>query len=228
MNPVSNEERDRIFKEAFSESDTFIKSKEFDKAFKSISRANLYLPYYSNDPFMYLFNLMNIKEKQAEICIKEKSPKYDFYLIYSLESFALEIARDLMGFPILSGFNYRKEKQFSPYYEDGGCNCLEVCPDEDDDLFISLKKLKIFQWREEFFKEYLDFLYNELPKIYCIPSDFNERTRKESERWDVEVRFSRFFVIPEELKKQSIGTIPYEVNKFITNLLKKYYDMGNL
>ena len=178
---------------------------------------------------IYLGNLITIKDRQAGICIKEKNPKYDYYLIYSLESFALDLARDLVGFPHISGFYYRKKIQYSPYYDDG-CDSLEICPDTDGDLFISLKHLKIFPQREEMYKEYLDFVYNQLPVIYGISPKYNEESIKRifdakllnSEEWN-----ELIFRFPDELLKKSIAHIPYEINKFVTKLLKKYFDMGN-
>jgi hypothetical protein len=227
MDSISSEERDQIFKQALSSCDGFIKSKEYEYAYRAISKANLYLPYFRNDPFVYMLNLGDIKDRQAEICIIEETPKYDLYLIHSLESFALEIVRDLMMFPILAPFNKRKKIQYSPYYEDG-CDSLEICPDKDGDLFISLKKMKIFQYREEMFKEYLDFIYTDMPEIYGIPSDFNDKTLNELlDKRDINTLYVLEALLPEKLNKEAIGTIPYEINKFITNLLKKYYDMGN-
>ena len=32
--------------------------------------------------------------------------------------------------------------------------------------------------------------------------------------------------LPEELNKQAVGIVPYEINNFVTNLLKKYYEKG--
>jgi hypothetical protein len=210
-------------------SESYLKSNDYDKAFKSTNEANLCLRYFSNDPFMYLFNLMKIKEKQAEICIKEEFPKYDLYLIFSLESFALDIARDLMGFPHISGFYYRKKIQSSPYC-DSGYDSPVISSDKDDSMDIAFKKLNIFQWRKEIIKEYLNFIYNDIPVIYGIFPKYDEESIKrifdamelDSEEWDDLVR-----VFPEVLHNKSITNLTFEINKFVTNLLKKYYDMGN-
>jgi len=234
MNPISFEERETLFKEAISECDSFLKSKEYDKAFKSVAKANLLLGTYAanlSDTYelgRYLQNLIKIKDRQADICIKENNPKYDYFLINYLESDALWIANDLICFPHLSGFFHRKKIQFSPYSDDFGSDSLEISPDEDTDVYISLKKLKIFQWRKDILKEYLDFIYNELPIIYGVPSDFNEGTLSEAlHKWSINETHVLISLLPEELNKKAIGTLPYEINKFVTKLLRKYYDMGN-
>ena len=217
-------------------SDSFLKSKDYDNAFKSLAKANLLLSTYSAHSFdayergIYIGNLIKIKDRQGEICIKEKNPKYDYFLINYLESFALDIARDLVSFPHISGFYYRKEIQYSPYSDNDGYDSLEISPDEDTNLYVALKKLKIFQWRKNIFKEYLDFIYNELPIIYGISPKYNQESIKRifdaqelnSEEWNDLV-----FIFPDKLNKQSITKLTFEINRFVTNLLKKYYDLGN-
>jgi hypothetical protein len=234
MNPISSDEIDKLLKEAISVSDVFIKSKEYDNAFKSLAKATLLINSSTGlfsgtyERGIYIGNLIKIKDRQAEICIKEKNPKYDYFLINYLESFALDIARDLVSFPHISGFYYRKEIQYSPYSDDFGSDGLEISPDEDTDIYVSLKKLKIFEWKEDILKEYLYFIYNELPVIYGIPPKYNQESinsifngndRKEHDEM--------IFEMPEKLNNRSITIISYEINKFVTNLLKKYYDRGN-
>lgn len=236
MKPLSFDEGEKLFKEAISESDTYFKLKEYEKAFRSLAKANLLLGTYlghSSDVYErghYIQNLIKIKDRQGEICIKEKNPKYDYYLIHYLESFALDIANDLISFPHISGFYHRKKIQSLPYSEDFGSDSLEISLDEDTDVFVSLKKLKIFQWRKDILKEYLDFVYNELPIIYGISPKYNQESIKRifdardlnSEDWNDIV-----FIFPQKLNNQSITILTFEINRFVTNLLKKYYDMEN-
>jgi hypothetical protein len=233
MNSLCSEETQKLFKNIISESGTFLKKKEYDKAYSTLNKASLLISKTISkfpevyERGIYYGNLITIKDKQGDICIKEKNPNYDYFLIFYLESFALDIARDLNCFPHLSGFYYRKESQFAPYSDDFGSVSLEISTDEDNDIFVSLKKLKIFQWRNEILKEYLDFIYTELPEIYGIPSDFNKGSLSEildKRTYDV------IFItqtLPDYIGQKAVGRVPFEINKFITNLLKKYYDMGN-
>lgn len=107
-------EREKLFKKAIDESYTYWRRKDPENAFKAVAKANLYLPDF-NDQFNYLFDLMKIKDMAAVICEIDKNPDYEAYLIFSFETHALGIARDLIAFPHLSGFYYRKKIQFSPY-----------------------------------------------------------------------------------------------------------------
>lgn len=223
-----NTERTKLFDISVALSDSYVKNKDFENAFKELRRATIFVNR-PTEQFEYLWKLRIIYEKSAEICFKEKKPHYEEYLIFSLESWALEIARDLVAFPHLSGFYYRKKIQASPYCDDG-YDSLEISPDEDSDMDISLKHLKIFKNRKEMFHEYLNFIYNDLPVIYGIPSKYNEESinrifdaqELNSEEWN-----DLIFIFPEKLNKQSITKLTFEINRFVTNLLKKYYDMGN-
>ncbi len=227
MEKLASKERDEIFKGILSESYNFMKRKDYENAFKSTSKANLFLNCFTDDPLLYLLNLSKVRGIQADICFNEKPAHFDYYLVFYLESFAIDIAKDLLSFPFHYGFYYRKEIQatiFSDYCNEN----MEISLDEDDNFSIALKKLNIFQFRNEIGKEYNNFLYEELPSIYGIPSGFNKNTLKESDNWQVEERINLISVLPEVLKKKSIGVLPYEINKFVTQLLKKYYERGNI
>ncbi|MEI6048533.1 MAG: hypothetical protein WCS03_06510 [Bacteroidota bacterium] len=233
MNCLSSEDTQALFKKIISESDTSFKIKEYDKAYKTLNEASLLISKtISKSPEVYerniyYGNLITLKDKQSDICIKEKNPNYDYFLIFYLESFALDIVRDLNSFPHLSGFYYRKESKYAPYSGDFGSCSLKISPDEDTNIFVALKKLKIFQWRNEILTEYLDFIYKELPEIYGIPSDFNKGSLTEildKKTYDV------IFItktLPDYIGQKAVGRVPFEINKFITNLLKKYYDLEN-
>lgn len=233
MNNLSSEENQKLFKGIISEGNILLKHKEYDKAYKKVSEASLLIAntisrcpdaYERN---IYYGNLIKIKDIQGDICIKEKNPKYDYFLIFYLESFALDIARDLNSFPHLSGFYYRKELQYAPYSDDFGSISEEISPDKDTDVFVSFKKLKIFQWRNDILREYLDFIFAELPIIYGIPSDWNKNSLSEIlEKRPCDVRYLAQ-TLPDEIGQRAIGRVPFEINRFITSLLQKYYDMGN-
>jgi len=192
------------------------KIKEFDKAYKTLARASL-LIQNPTDHFNYLWNLRLIKEKSAEIVFEEDNPHYDLYLIFFFEEFALDLARDLTGFPSCAHFYYRKKIQYSPDYGD------------DDEYYhnIALKKLNIYQYKQEIVSRFMDFVYNELPLIYGIPPKYSEdeanRIYKEmGPEWREMVRFSY-----EELKKSPIDIVPVKINEFVRNLLQEYYDKEN-
>jgi hypothetical protein len=233
MNNLSSEETQRLFKGIISESEILLKNKEYDKAYKKANEASLLIAKTISkfpdvyERGIYYGNLVNIKDIQGEICIKEKNPNYDFYLIFYLESFALDIANNLNNFPHLSTFYYRKEIQFGPYSDDFGAISEEISPDEDTDVFVSFKKLKIFKWRNDILKEYMNFIYTELPEIYGIPSDFNKNTLSEflEKRPDDVILLVQ--TLPDHIGQKAIGRVPFEINRFITNLLQKYYDIEN-
>jgi hypothetical protein len=148
-------------------SDYYFKNKDFENAFREVARASLLIniPIEQGD---YFSKLIMINDRRAEICIKEKEPNCDFYLVYSLTSFALNIARDLISFPHLSGFYYRKSSNYSPYCDSGFDN-PDIINDADDDMDISFKKLRIFKYRKTIIKE------------LCIPSSFKVRLALRSE-----------------------------------------------
>jgi hypothetical protein len=220
----SNEERDKLFKEAISESDICFKHKEYDNAFKALAKATLILSAYTGlaseayDQGKYLLNLMAIKERQAEICLKDKRPNYESYLIFSLEAFALDIANDLVPFPHLSGFYHRKEIQYSFNPDDLG-----------DKMELTLKEFKIYDHRKEFFDEFSKFIYVDLPLIYGIPPNFKKDTlsrvldslHKHFNDYEEIMKYS------EDLHKKNISIIPYKIYDFVSKLIKKYYDIGN-
>lgn len=209
-------DRTKIFDIAIALSDSYHKKKDFENAFKELRRASLFV----NNPTEqadYLWKLRIINENSAIICFNEPKPKHDFFLIYYLVAFALDIARDLTFFPHLSPFFYRNKNQFSP---DNG-------DDEDDDINMSLKQLNIIKYKKEIFREYNNFIYNELPIIYGIPLKYNEDSLSRilssvntDEFWSL-INFS------EELHNKSIDIIPYKTYDFVSTLLKEYYDKEN-
>ena len=211
-------DRSKLFDMAIALSDLHFINKDYDNAFKDISRAT----FFVNKPteqFDYLWKLKIINEKYAEICIKETTPKYDFFLIYYLVSFALEIARDLTAFPSLSPFYYRKKSQYSP---DSG-------DDEDDYLNLSLRQLNILKHKKGILDEFNSFIYNELPIIYGIPLKYGEDTVRRifdtmSTNYDEYFTLMRF---SEELNKRSIDIIQYKTYEFVSKLLKEYYNKEN-
>ena len=207
-------------------SDMYLKNNDFENAFKELQRANQLINQRVGQ-FDYLWNLKTIYEKSAEICIKDKNPHYSEYLIYYLQAFALDIIRDLTGFPTIPGFYYRKKIQYSPY-EYNAYDNLEIDTDEDDEMDIALKNLNLFKNRKEMFEEYNKFIYDELPRIYGIPPEYDEyavhkifdKPTTHPDAWRKLMDFSQ------EITNKDISYIYVEIINFVTKLIEKYYNMG--
>jgi hypothetical protein len=220
---LSTESRESAFRNALKESYRFTKQKQFDNAFKSVAKANLFLPPFT-DQFNYLDALLQIKEAQASIISREKNPDYLAYLIYSLESFALNIARDLIQFPHLSSFYYRKENKYSPC-SDNFHDSIEINPEEDDLQNIALKKLGIFPNREKFYADYLKFIYEDLLEIYGIPPNYNKDSINKiinNMNTNYESFYQLIHVFSEDLHKKPLDYLSYRIYEFIDLLIKKY------
>lgn len=222
---ISNEERENLFNEAISESDTLLRQKEYDNAFKALAKANLIISNYTGlaseaeDQGRFLLNLVTIKERQSSICIKDKRPNYESFLIFSLEAFALLIANDLVSFPHLSGFYFRKESQYSFDPDDLG-----------DEMELALKGLRIYDLRKEMFDEFTKFLYDELPLIYGIPSNYEKDSLSKILDAPLNkhiIEFEGIKKYSEDLHKNHISIIPYRIYDFVSKLIKKYYDISN-
>lgn len=228
MSRIPPFERKLLFEQAMQEAFDLWRNKDYDKAYKAVSKANLSIPDF-DDQFEYLFALSKIKGMQSTIIACEKKPDYSIYLNCCLESFALDIARDLVSFPHLSGFYYRKKTpQYSPYDDNGNDN-TEILPDEDSELTISLKKLNLFKNRKIFFEEYLNFIYNDLPAIYGIPDKYTKEyidsvfanMAKNHNAW-IEMN-----MVSENLKRRELSTLSFEIYNFVNKLIVKYYEFGN-
>lgn len=224
MNYIPPEEREKLFKEAIDKSYTLWRKKDNENAFRAIAKANLYLPDFT-DQFNYLFDLMKIKDMSAVICKTDKNPDYEAYLIFSLETHALDIARDLLPFPLIPGFYYRKKVQYSPYSYNAYDN-FEISPEDDEGWNLALKELNLFKHRKEMIDEYLKFIYEELPIIYGIPPEFNEETMK-SIKFGTDEWNKYYHRLASKLNNKPIDFIPYEIYNFIIKLIKKYHDLGS-
>lgn len=211
-------DKTNLYDLAIASSDSFYKNKDFDNAFKELTRARLFVNKPTEQPD-YLKKLRIINEKYAEICINEPKPNYDYFLIYYLVAFALDIARDLTSFPHLSPFYYRKRTQYS----------LDCGDDDDDQLNLSLKKLNILKHKKVILHEFNNFIYNELPIFYGIPIKYSEDSVKRIIKSPSTNRDEYFDLMDfsEELTKKSIDIIPFEIHEFVSKLLKEFYDKEN-
>jgi len=210
-----------LFKAALNESDAYFRQKENSKALKALTKASLFLPKATSGTG-YLSDLIQIKDRSIRICAKDENPNYEAYLIFTLEAHALDILRDLSGFPYLTGFYYRKNIQFSPYRDDRNVS-INMPPDEDDFMDIALKKLSLFKNRKEMFKEYMDFIYNELPIIYGIPANFKEGSLRRISPVKNHEKLQILKRLEYDLHKKNLSAIVFEIHDFIVKLLKKYH-----
>ena len=210
-------ERDNLFEIAITSSDKFFRNKDYDNAFKELRRASQFINH-SIEQFEYLFKLKTINDKYADICIKDNRPDYEMFLIYYLVSFALEILRDLTAFPHLSPFYYRKSKNYSPFTED----------DEENDIDLSLKHLKIFKFKKRLMNEFNNFLYNELPILYGIPIKYSgESLSKIMQTDNIEI-LDELRMFSENLKSKNIDYLPIKMHDFVSTLLKSYSEQKEL
>lgn len=221
MRPSSNEEVEKLFKAAISESYSYLKQKEYDLAYGALSKATNIITTYIGlgteafDFGVYLGNLMVIRERQAAICFKEKNPHYDFYVIQSFEAFALNIAIDFRHFPNLSPFYYRKEIKYS------------IDPDElGDDMEMAFKELKIYDFRKEICDEFTNFIYYELPIVFKIPIRYDEKSVDRIFKSITSDEFDELMAFTKEFKRTHPYHIAFSINDFVTKLFRRYFDLA--
>jgi hypothetical protein len=203
-------------------SDFYLFDKQSDKAFRTIRRALLLVTNFS-DKFDYLWKQKVIAEKFANFSLYgQKNPQYAEFIHYEIVAFILEIARDVIAFPHLSGFFHRKYICFN----DGWCF------EENEDFNNALEDLKISRHKKELLNDIYNFTFNDLPIMMGIPKEFFhenvlEPLRNLSE--DHKTNYPKWRKISEASKIfnnrpfDEIGTV-YE---FSSTIVKKYYDMEN-
>jgi len=224
MDPERNQEIEKACEAAISESYSYLKQKEYDKAYSMLNKAAEIITHYTGmgtetfDPGLYFGSLRRIRERQAEVCIRESKPHYDFYVIQSFEAFALDIACDLRMFPHLSAFYYRKEINWT------------IHPDDfDDDMELAFKELKIFDYRKEICDEFTNFLYNDLPGIYGIPSKYDKESVNEIFKFDLEKmdELNELLAFEKKFNSKHPTYMTFAINDFVTKLFRKYFERAN-
>jgi hypothetical protein len=203
-------------------SDFYLLDKQSDKAFSTIRRALLLVTNFS-DKFDYLWKQKVIAEKFANISLNgQKNPQYAEFIHYEIVAFILEIARDVIAFPHLSGFFHRKHICFN----DGWCF------EGNEDFDNALEDLKISRHKKELLNDIYNFTFNELPIMMGIPKEFFHKNVLEPLRnlsEDHKTNYPKWRKISEASKIfnnrpfEEIGTV-YE---FSSTIVKKYYDMEN-
>ena len=158
-------------------------------------------------------DLIKIKDISANVIEHDKNPNYEAYLIFSLESYALDNARDLSMYPMTRIFYEHKDNKFD--YDPNNIG---------DFMEVSLRKLGIYDLREEMFREYNKFIFDELPLIYGIPSGTNEELSRRMalgpKHW------LPYYHDICRIPRESLDLIVYKIHDFIIHLLKKYHDIG--
>lgn len=231
MEKIQQEERSLSFREAIKESNSFLRQKDNKSALRSCRKASIYLPDPS-DQFDYLCDLSELRNIQAKICITYRNPHYKSFLIHSLEAFALDIAKDLLLFPSMAPFFYKKKIQSTPYLYN---------PDDNFDLSadatgwdLALKKLNLFRYRKEIIEEYNEFIYEDLPLIYGIPHKYNNEELLERISATYKTKYKAYkdwlylnYTVANELANKPLKYLTYEIHKFIKKLLDKYIRIDN-
>ena len=203
-------------------SDFYLADKQGDKAFRTIHRA-LQLVTNFSDKFDYLWKQKITAEKCANICLNgQKKPQYADYIHYEIVAFILEIARDAIAFPHLSGFFHRKNICF----KDGWGF------EENEDFDNALEDLKITKHKKDLLNDIYNFTFNELPLKIGIPKEyFNEKVLEPlsnlTDNFDTNYPQWRKVMEASEIFNnrpfEEIGT----VHEFASTIVKKYYDMEN-
>ena len=162
-------------------------------------------------------------EKCANICLNgQKNPQYADYIHYEIVAFILEIARDAISFPHLSGFFYRKNICFK---DDWGFG-------ENEDFANALEDLKISKYKKELLNDIYNFAFNELPLMMGIPKEYLHESVLEpltnlSE--DYKTNYPKWRKISE--LSEIFNNRPFEeiwaVHEFASTIVKKYYDIEN-
>jgi hypothetical protein len=226
MVKIEQEERSSSFRAAIKESNSFLLQKDNKSALRACRKASLYLPDPS-DQFDYLCDLSELRNLQAKICITYKNPHYKTFLIHSLEAFALEIAKDLLLFPAMAPFYYKKKIQASPYVVNPDDN-IDLSP-EDTGWNLALKKLNLFRYRKAIIEEFNEFIYEDLPLIYGIPHKYNDEELLERISSTYKTKYKAYkdwlylnYTVANKLSNKPLNYLTYEIHKFIKKLLEKY------
>lgn len=202
--------------------DFYLANKQGDKAFSTIRRALLLVTNFS-DKFDYLSKQKLTAQKCANICLNgQKKPQYADYIHYEIVAFILEIARDAISFPHLSGFLHRRNICF----QDGWGF------EENEDFDKALEYLNIKKHKKELLNDLYNFTFNELPLKIGIPKEyFNERVLESTSNIsdNFHTNYPQWRNVLEA--KAIFNNRPFEeigtIHEFASTIVKKYYDMEN-
>lgn len=204
-------------------SDFYLKNKQGNKAFQTISRATILVTNFNNK-FDYLGKQRTIAEKSANIFLKGQiQPKNADYIHFHIILFILDVyaTTNILGFH--STFFFSKNKCFNE-----GWWGFE----ENEDFEKALIDLKIQQHKKELLNDIYNFTFNELPLLMGFPIEYlNEKTNalftecsddfnRDNPKWGKLFDALIFF-----------DTKPFFeiaiIHEFAAKIVKKYYDMEN-
>lgn len=196
-------------------SDYYLKIKESDKAFKTIQKAS-YLTINISDSFDYLWKQGEVCEKFANICYEgQAKPIYADYLHYTVVSFIIGVARDLLMFPTIRRFYEMRQMCFEKNW---GLDYNSV--DE------ALNDLNMFAYKKELTKCIYDWVFYKVPILMGVPVRFialrsleDTATANENFKWALTNHPT--------LNYKSIKDIPALAHKFVSETVKEWYDKTN-
>jgi tetratricopeptide (TPR) repeat protein len=198
----------------FLESEYLLKNKNYDEAFRNLSRTTLVIPML--DQFKYLRWSQKISNLNAEICLKDVNPKYDSYLFYAISAYLLEVLFQISSFPHSSNFyRWKAESKDSrwPFSEDGDFN-------------KAMESLSMLNSKTELLQELKVFAYFDLPTLYGIPGEFDEFDKIIRFADDNPLGWYELSQISDKLQSKSAAREVIAIHTFVQELISKYYKIS--
>lgn len=202
----------------FFQSELLLIDKKYDEAFQNLNRISIILPKL--EQYKYISWSKKISDQRGLICLKEKNPKYDGYLYYTICGFLFELLNQIACFPHYHTFYAWKTQHRITKWPYG----------DNEEFDNALTELTIFDYKDEILEELFDFGYNKLPTIYGIPERFDspEKIEKTSS-WELIGSEERHNLLElgRQLNEKFVDKEGIEIDNFVHNLIRKYYDMNN-
>lgn len=202
-------------------SDFYLVDKQGDNAFKTISRCMPLVTNFKNK-FDYLIKQKIIAEKSAKICLSgQLKPQYSDYIYYEIVAFILEICRDIIAFPHLSRFFYRKNICFNN----------EWGFETNEHFVTALEDLRITKYKKELLNDIYNFTFNDLPLKMGIPKKYLNQQTLDSFFDNFELNYlprQELMKVTESLNNVSLDVIVVIIHRYTTTLVNMYYDLENM
>lgn len=201
-------------------SDFYLDMKESDKAFQTISRAVQLVPSIQ-DKFESVKKWKMLAQKSAEICLKRKKPQYADFLHYYLVDYILDIALELTHFP-----NHGRFYGIRKWYLNGvgGNKWYE----NNKDFINALESLKIHSRKDELLRDVYDYMFNQLISDMGLEKKWfdNINDNEQFRELQQQLNMKEYIALGEDFKNKSFDGI-HLVHDFVSEVVKKYYDMEN-
>lgn len=213
-----NKEKRRDFLDVIIlQSEYLLKLNRFEDSFQNLAKSETIIPFLDN--FDRISFSQKIAKLRSDICLKDKKPKYDSYLFYDFCSFLFTITQRLIAFPHFSAFCHSKEngpKDGWPY-------------EKNNDFETALLNLNMSSSKNTIIKELNNYAYEELPKLYGIPTkyDSDEKVNHILENIDDYESWKELSQFSDKLKSKSIESIAIGIMMFSQNLFQQEYDKNN-